>query len=172
MLSSLCCAWLHFMDATTNLYNNVTLDSKPVQSYWIVHGVLKLAEIEPFRCVEWLYSTCDVLARGSCMLSASHLLMPSFLGVFGLLPSNLSISVIILGVNLGKYCGIKTVSNYSTSKRSKILLHAIWAATWDFQHCGILTSVDSEKPVQPPFKLRNSKYCSVSSLTLIEYSSD
>ena len=27
----------------------------------------------------------------------------------------------------------------------------------DFQQCGILTSVDSDKPVQPPFKLRNSK---------------
>ena len=42
----------------------------------------------------------------------------------------------------------------------------------DFQQCGIMTSVDSEVPVQPPFKLRNSKWCSVSSLTLIEYSSD
>ena len=36
----------------------------------------------------------------------------------------------------------------------------------------ILTSVDSDEPLQPPFKLRNSKWCSVSSLTLIEYSSD
>ena len=25
----------------------------------------------------------------------------------------------------------------------------------DFQQCGILTSVDSDEPVQPPFKLRN-----------------
>ena len=25
-----------------------------------------------------------------------------------------------------------------------------------FQQCGILTSVDSDEPVQPPFKLRNS----------------
>ena len=38
-----------------------------------------------------------------------------------------------------------------------------WAATWVFQQCGILTSVDSEEPVQPPFSLRNSKWCSVSS---------
>ena len=30
----------------------------------------------------------------------------------------------------------------------------------------ILTSVDSKEPVQPPFKLRNSKCCSVRSLTL------
>ena len=28
----------------------------------------------------------------------------------------------------------------------------------DFQQCGILTSVDSDEPVQPPFKLRNSKF--------------
>ena len=30
------------------------------------------------------------------------------------------------------------------------------AATYDIQQCGILTSVDSGEPVQPPFKLRNS----------------
>ena len=28
----------------------------------------------------------------------------------------------------------------------------------DFQQCGILTSVDSDEPVQPLFKLRNSKF--------------
>ena len=32
------------------------------------------------------------------------------------------------------------------------------------QQCGILTSVDSDEPVQSLFKLRHSKYCSVSSL--------
>ena len=36
----------------------------------------------------------------------------------------------------------------------------------------ILTSVDSDEPVQPPFKLRSSKCCSASSLKVIEYSSD
>ena len=41
-----------------------------------------------------------------------------------------------------------------------------------FQQCGILTSVDSDEPVQPPIQFRNSKWYSVSSLTLIEYSSD
>ena len=40
----------------------------------------------------------------------------------------------------------------------------------DFKQCGILTSEDSNEPVQPPFKLRNSKWYSVSSLTVIEYS--
>ena len=44
--------------------------------------------------------------------------------------------------------------------------------TYDFQQCGILTSVDSDEPVQPPLKLRNSKCCSVSSLTVKEYSSN
>ena len=48
----------------------------------------------------------------------------------------------------------------------------IWAVTCDFQQCGILTCVDSDKPVQPPFKLRNSKWCSVSSFTVIEYLSN
>ena len=48
----------------------------------------------------------------------------------------------------------------------------ISATTCDFQQCDILTSVDSDESVQPPFKLRNSKWCSVSSLTVIEYSSD
>ena len=42
----------------------------------------------------------------------------------------------------------------------------------DFQQCGILTSVDSEESVQPPFKRRNAKLCSVSRLTAIELSSD
>ena len=47
----------------------------------------------------------------------------------------------------------------------------ILVMTCDFQKCGILTSVDSDEPVQPPFKLlRNSNRCSVSSLTVIEYS--
>ena len=47
-----------------------------------------------------------------------------------------------------------------------------WAMACDFQQCGILTSVDSYEHVQPHFKPRNSKGCSVSSLTFIEYSSD
>ena len=42
----------------------------------------------------------------------------------------------------------------------------------DFQQCGILTSVDSDEALQPPFKLRNSKWFSASSLTILEYSSD
>ena len=41
-----------------------------------------------------------------------------------------------------------------------------------FQQRGILTCVDSDEPVQHPLKLRHSKRCSISSLTVIEYSSD
>ena len=48
----------------------------------------------------------------------------------------------------------------------------IWAATCDFQQCGILTCVESDEHVQPPFKLRNSKWCSASSSIFIEFSSD
>ena len=44
--------------------------------------------------------------------------------------------------------------------------------TCDFQQCGILTSVDSVRPVQSPFGLRSSKWCSVRSLTVKEYLSD
>ena len=45
-----------------------------------------------------------------------------------------------------------TKNYYNTDMK----VHNNWAVTHDFQQCGILTSVDSEEPVQPPFKLRNS----------------
>ena len=54
----------------------------------------------------------------------------------------------------------------------KIYIYFNWAVTCDFKQCGILTSVDSDEPAQLPFKLRNSKWCTVSSLTVIEYCSD
>ena len=54
----------------------------------------------------------------------------------------------------------------------KVYKHYIWASAWYFQQCGILTCVDLDEPLQPPFKLRNSKWCSVSSLTILEWSSD
>ena len=43
-----------------------------------------------------------------------------------------------------------------------------WTVTCNFQQCGILTSVDSDEPVQPPDKLRIPKCCSVGSSTLIK----
>ena len=76
------------------------------------------------------------------------------------------------------FCSFLTFTVWLTqsfSKRSiycNMKINHLWAKTCDFQQCGILTSIDSDQPVQPPFKLRNSKWCSVSSLTVIEYSSD
>ena len=52
------------------------------------------------------------------------------------------------------------------------MMQATWQFICDFQQCSILTSVDSDEPVQPPFKLRNFKLCSVNILTLTEYLSD
>ena len=61
------------------------------------------------------------------------------------------------------------------NKKIKFSLRTLnWSpgsVTCDFQQCGILTSVESNEPVHSPYKLRNSKWFSVSSLTLIEYSS-
>ena len=58
------------------------------------------------------------------------------------------------------------------SQTTRCWAYRIWAVTCDFQPCGILTWIHSDESSQPPVKLRNSKWCSVSSLTLIEYSSD
>ena len=35
-----------------------------------------------------------------------------------------------------------------------LLATSNWALTFDFQQHGILTSVDSDEPIQPPFKLK------------------
>ena len=51
-------------------------------------------------------------------------------------------------------------------------IHIIWAATYNYHLCGILTNEDSDEPVNHLFKLRNAKCCFVSSLTVIEYSSN
>ena len=57
-------------------------------------------------------------------------------------------------------------------RHKSVKFSTISAVACDFQQCGILTSVDSDELLQPLIKLRNSKLCSVSGLTLIEYSSD
>ena len=49
----------------------------------------------------------------------------------------------------------ETNSHKITRKQSKFTEFV--AVTCDFQQFGILTSVDSHEPVQPPFKSRNSK---------------
>ena len=46
------------------------------------------------------------------------------------------------------------------------------AATCDFHQYGILTSVYSDETVQTTIKIRNLKWCSVSRLTVVEYSND
>ena len=72
----------------------------------------------------------------------------------------------------------KSMKNYPACKELKSDLNEYffssckWAAACDFQQCGILTYLDSDKPVQPPFKHRTSKCYLVSSLTVIEYSHD
>ena len=43
------------------------------------------------------------------------------------------------------------------SRLTTALINTICAATCDFQQCGIFTSVDSDDPMQPPFKLRSFK---------------
>ena len=65
-----------------------------------------------------------------------------------------------------------------TSLPSSFIIHTLSnsirgiSGTFDFQQCGILTSVDSDEPVQPSFKLRNYKWCLFSGLRVIAYSSD
>ena len=45
-------------------------------------------------------------------------------------------------------------------------------STFVIRFFGILTSVDSDEPVQPSLQLRNYKWCLVRGLRVIEYSSD
>ena len=61
----------------------------------------------------------------------------------------------------------------SKNNESKIALLLIKLSRgMRFLQFDILTSVDSDELLLPPFELRNSKWCSVSSLTIKEYSSD
>ena len=63
-------------------------------------------------------------------------------------------------------------ADFSLRETSFLTNLPIWATTCDFQQFGILTNVHSGEPVQPHFKLRIPKWCSVSSIRVIEYSSD
>ena len=65
----------------------------------------------------------------------------------------------------------KTIQNHQVANMILPVSKYKWAMTCDFQQCGILTSVNLDKPVQLPFKLKNSKSCSVSGVTLVKYSS-
>ena len=68
----------------------------------------------------------------------------------------------------GKTTTISLIERFYDPVSGRVVCLIYLAVTYDFQQCGILTSVNSDEPVQPPFKLRNSKCCFVSSLTLIE----
>ena len=81
-------------------------------------------------------------------------------------------SCIHANIKCTELCGCSDDCHYDSDTISLASIESIWAAAWDFQKFDILTSVDSGKPLQPSFKLRNSRWCSVSNLTIIEYSSD
>ena len=49
------------------------------------------------------------------------------------------------------------IASFMANKLLGIHIKFYLSRASEFQQCGILTSVDSEEPVQPPFKLRNSK---------------
>ena len=45
------------------------------------------------------------------------------------------------------------VFTFRKNTRLWISIYKNWAATWSFQQCGILLSVESDEPVQPLVKL-------------------
>ena len=86
-----------------------------------------------------------------------------------------TISIIILVIcHIQWHLKRKNFNSLHAGKFFMIFFHLLIFEPWHviFQQCGILTSRDSDEPVQPPVKLRNAKWCSVSSLTVVEYSSD
>ena len=52
------------------------------------------------------------------------------------------------------FLGICPFSGFQISKSYSCTNLHNWAMTFDFQQCGILTSADSDKPVQTPFILK------------------
>ena len=50
-------------------------------------------------------------------------------------------------------CWLHQHGHLCVISNKKSLDFYIWAVTCDFQQCSILTCVDSDEPVQPPFKL-------------------
>ena len=69
---------------------------------------------------------------------------------------------------------IKNIISLAHFKKTIIITLFLkkWAATRDFQQCGILRSVDSDEPVQLSVKLRNFKWYSVCGSAVMEYPSD
>ena len=73
---------------------------------------------------------------------------------------------------MGAALGLMRESPVKASQVEEILPASQHSPLLSCGICGILTNVDSDEPVQTPLRLRNSKWCSFSSLTVIEYSSD
>ena len=54
-------------------------------------------------------------------------------------------------------CYLREIISFTKKMTLETGASLIRAPTCDFQQCVFLTSVDSEEPMQPPVKLRNSK---------------
>ena len=54
-------------------------------------------------------------------------------------------------------CGLEVTDTDIICDTFSQWYHPIYENMGDFQQCGILTNVGSYEPLQPPFKLRNSK---------------
>ena len=79
------------------------------------------------------------------------------------LTNRTSFGVSKLNRRLHRLVWVYTFQN-TTLLESHVAAHMflIWAVTREFQQCGILTSVDSDEPVQPTLKPRTLKWGSVS----------
>ena len=71
-----------------------------------------------------------------------------------------------------KWCSVSRILKRPAKALIRLLVCAGWSEALLVAHTTLLIFVDSDEPLQPPFKLRHSKWCSVSSLTIIEHSSD
>ena len=129
------------------------------------HNFRQFSEI--FVKLFWIWTSSsggDIVKR----YFLSRALMAPFIQQSGTICANL-VESIMRNISV-KWYWIWTIGSHESSNEP---WHDSNNEPWrDFQQCGILPSEDSDGSVQILFKLRNSKWCSVSSLTLIEYSSD
>ena len=108
-----------------------------------------------------MYSYLDVyrLARIICRISLSEraakaVEMHRLIQVMAALQCDKYQNLVCRLIGFRTYPGSEfVVANTTLAKWTKLEPNE----TRDFQQCGILTSVDSGEPLQPPFKLRNSK---------------
>ena len=106
-------------------------------------------------------SKFNFLRTWLCCRRFSCNITPYFCRKLGNMSQNLSSAAVVIGA-----LRVKLVSGQ---------LYVKWyilAVTCGFQQYGILTRLNSDQPVQPPFKLSKSKWCLAKSLTVVEYSSD